>query len=62
MSFLSKRSRSQRSFTRGSEEISVRRLEPGNELAKCRVDTVNSDGSSPSNMNATNFALYGSCV
>ncbi|EHL00960.1 hypothetical protein M7I_3078 [Glarea lozoyensis 74030] len=62
MSFLSKRSRSQRSFTRGSEEISVRRLGPGNELAKCREDNADSDGSSPSNMNATNFALYGSCV
>jgi hypothetical protein len=59
MSFLSKRSRSQRSFNRGSDEISVRRIEPSNELAKCDGE---SGGSSPSDMSATDFALYDSCV
>ncbi|KAG9236099.1 hypothetical protein BJ875DRAFT_372907 [Amylocarpus encephaloides] len=60
MSFLSKRSRSQIPYKPGSEEISVRRLEGSGAIAQCRTDSFHSDSSSPPN--ATDFALYDSCV
>ncbi|CAG8972052.1 hypothetical protein HYALB_00004916 [Hymenoscyphus albidus] len=63
MSFLSKRRRSQRSFVRGprSEEFTVRRVEPSNEI-QIRNETLPAGSSIPPNSNAADFALDDSCV
>ncbi|KAH6667562.1 hypothetical protein B0J14DRAFT_489576 [Halenospora varia] len=60
MSFLSKRSRSQRSFVRGEEQITVRKLQksPQIDSQQCGAEGSTSSGG----VDATDFALYDSCV
>ncbi|KAH8654476.1 hypothetical protein BGZ60DRAFT_532845 [Tricladium varicosporioides] len=60
MSFLSKRSRSQRSFVRGEEQITVRKLQksPQIESQQCGAEGSTLSGG----VDATDFALYDSCV
>lgn len=65
MSFLSKRSRSTRSFIRGGEDqLSVRRIEADVATGTRRNSTESCDSSSPAPpyVDVTDYALHESCV
>ncbi|KAH7418084.1 hypothetical protein BKA64DRAFT_187933 [Cadophora sp. MPI-SDFR-AT-0126] len=62
MAFLRKRSGSQCSFSKGDDEITVRRIEQTDVTRKLRSDTVQSTRSSCSSVEASDFAIHDSCV
>jgi len=61
MSFLRKRSRSQCSFSKGDEEITVRRIQQNEFNRQPRADTFDSTRSSLE-VGASDFAVHDSCV
>lgn len=62
MAFLRKRSGSQCSFSKGDDEIAVRRIEQTDVPRKSRLDTIQSTRSSCSSVEASDFAIHDSCV
>ncbi|PVH84985.1 hypothetical protein DL98DRAFT_584044 [Cadophora sp. DSE1049] len=62
MAFLRKRSGSQCSFSKGDDEITVRRIEQTDVTRKSRSDTIQSTRSSCSSVEASDFAIHDSCV